>query len=63
MVAYKKKLVVFGGFHDDMKKTPKYFNDVYVFDLETYTWSKLNFSLVLPQPEPRSGNRALFHLL
>lgn len=36
MVAHQRCLVVFGGFHDNAKKSPKYFGDVHVFDLEKY---------------------------
>ncbi|KAH9515686.1 kelch domain containing 4 [Bulinus truncatus] len=52
MVAIKKQIIVFGGFHDN-NRDYKYFNDVYTFDLETFTWSALN-----PAgngPSPRSG--------
>ena len=30
MVLFRKKLVLFGGFQDNNRSTPKYFNDVYV---------------------------------
>ena len=46
MVHLKKLLVVFGGFHDKLSDY-KYFNDVHIFNLETYQWHKV---------EP-SGNR------
>ncbi|BFZ13554.1 hypothetical protein BsWGS_16593 [Bradybaena similaris] len=52
MVAVKKQLFVFGGFHDN-NRDYKYFNDIYSFDLETYTWT-----LLAPSgtgPSPRSG--------
>jgi len=40
MVVLKKYLVVFGGFHDNLRDC-KYFNDVYTFDLENRIWTKL----------------------
>ena len=43
MVAVKKQLIVFGGFHESYRDY-KYFNDVYCFDLEKYVWIKLNVS-------------------
>jgi len=43
MVAFRKTLVVFGGFHDNSRAAPKYFNDVHVFDLEAYTWHRLSW--------------------
>lgn len=52
MVAYKKMLVLFGGFNDNTRDY-KYFNDVYIFNLETYSWSKIDVSG--KAPAPRSG--------
>lgn len=52
MVLLKKKLFVFGGFHDNLRSY-KYFNDVYTFDLEKYEWKKLEVSGIAPLP--RSG--------
>lgn len=53
MVASKKKLIVFGGFHDN-NHAYKYFNDVHVFSLESYTWLKVDISGAI-LPPPRSG--------
>lgn len=52
MILQKKKLFVFGGFHDNLRSY-KYFNDVYTFDLEKYEWKKLNVGGIAPSP--RSG--------
>jgi len=52
MIALKKQLMVFGGFQDYIRDY-KYFNDVHVFDIETYSWHRLEPS-GLP-PAPRSG--------
>ena len=43
MVALKKQLIVFGGFHESVKDY-KYYNDVYAFNLENHTWAKLEVS-------------------
>lgn len=40
MVCVRKHLVVFGGFHDNLRDC-KYFNDVHAFDLENYVWKKI----------------------
>ncbi|KAL0115556.1 hypothetical protein PUN28_010819 [Cardiocondyla obscurior] len=53
MVHVKKQLLVFGGFHDNLKNSYKYFNDIHIFDLETYTWQKIETIGVAPTP--RSG--------
>ncbi|XP_043285970.1 kelch domain-containing protein 4-like [Venturia canescens] len=52
MVHLKKKLFIFGGFHDNLRDY-KYFNDLYIFDLSLYQWSNLNITGNIPAP--RSG--------
>lgn len=52
MVLTKKKLFVFGGFHDN-NSSYRYFNDLHFFSLENYTWTKVEPSGTLPAP--RSG--------
>ncbi|XP_015585938.1 kelch domain-containing protein 4 [Cephus cinctus] len=52
MVHVKKQLIVFGGFHDNLRDY-KYYNDVHIFNLTTYKWNKLDISGNLPAP--RSG--------
>lgn len=52
MVVTKKKLFVFGGFHDN-NTSYRYFNDLHFFSLENYTWTKVEPSGTLPAP--RSG--------
>ncbi|KAJ8951339.1 hypothetical protein NQ318_009273 [Aromia moschata] len=52
MVFVKKKIILFGGFHDNLR-TYKYFNDIYSFDTESYQWIKLEPSGT--PPAPRSG--------
>ncbi|KOC61526.1 Kelch domain-containing protein 4 [Habropoda laboriosa] len=43
MTHIKKQLVVFGGFHDNLRDY-KYYNDVHIFNLETYVWHKIELS-------------------
>ncbi|KAJ8674008.1 hypothetical protein QAD02_005270 [Eretmocerus hayati] len=52
MISIKKNLYVFGGFHDNLRDY-KYFNDVYCFNMATYTWNKIECSGI--PPPPRSG--------
>ena len=40
MARWKNKLMLFGGFYDTISET-RYFNDFYVFDLDTLKWSKV----------------------
>ncbi|XP_030154719.1 kelch domain-containing protein 4 isoform X2 [Lynx canadensis] len=52
MVAWKRQLILFGGFHESTRDYI-YYNDVYAFDLDTFTWSRLCPSGT--GPTPRSG--------
>ncbi|KAF2363618.1 hypothetical protein FHG87_005625 [Trinorchestia longiramus] len=58
MVLTQKKLFLFGGFHDNGFDY-KYFNDVHAFDLETYTWLKLDITGKVPAPRSACGMSAL----
>ncbi|XP_057569423.1 kelch domain-containing protein 4 isoform X3 [Hippopotamus amphibius kiboko] len=52
MVAWKRQLILFGGFHESTRDYI-YYNDVYAFNLDTFTWSRLSPSGT--GPTPRSG--------
>ncbi|XP_003396468.1 kelch domain-containing protein 4 isoform X1 [Bombus terrestris] len=52
MAHIKKQLIVFGGFHDNLRNY-KYYNDVHIFNLETYVWHKID--VIGTPPFPRSG--------
>ncbi|XP_036780095.2 kelch domain-containing protein 4 isoform X1 [Manis pentadactyla] len=52
MVAWKRQLVLFGGFHESTRDYI-YYNDLYAFNLDTFTWGKLCPSGT--GPTPRSG--------
>ena len=54
MVHVKDKLILFGGFFDNLREV-KYYNDVHVFDLLLYKWTKIVPLPNAPQPPPRSG--------
>lgn len=53
MVAIKKKLFVFGGFYDS-GISYKYFNDMWMFSMETYTWQEIQTGTSI-KPAPRSA--------
>lgn len=53
MVASKKRLFIFGGFHDN-NQSYQYFNDVHVFSLESYQWLKIEIATTIA-PAVRSG--------
>ncbi|NXO26750.1 KLDC4 protein, partial [Cisticola juncidis] len=52
MVVCKRQLIVFGGFHESARDFI-YYNDVYSFNLDSFTWSRLAPAGL--GPAPRSG--------
>uniref|UniRef100_A0A8C0UCK8 Kelch domain containing 4 n=1 Tax=Cyanistes caeruleus TaxID=156563 RepID=A0A8C0UCK8_CYACU len=52
MVVCKRQLIIFGGFHESARDFI-YYNDVYTFNLDSFTWSKLAPAGM--GPAPRSG--------
>jgi len=53
MTVSKKRLFIFGGFHDN-NQSYHYFNDIHIFSLESYQWLKTEIGGTLV-PSPRSG--------
>ncbi|XP_056595936.1 kelch domain-containing protein 4 [Triplophysa dalaica] len=49
MVLTKRQLLVFGGFHESTRDYI-YYNDVHSFNLDTFTWSRLQLSGTGPCP-------------
>ncbi|XP_059916176.1 kelch domain-containing protein 4 [Gadus macrocephalus] len=49
MVLSKKQLLVFGGFHESTRDFI-YYNDVYAFSLDSFSWSRLSPSGSVPSP-------------
>lgn len=43
MAHMKRQLIVFGGFHDNLRDY-KYYNDAHIFNLETYVWQKIELT-------------------
>ncbi|KAI3499523.1 hypothetical protein L1887_35324 [Cichorium endivia] len=54
MVLYKHKLIVFGGFYDTLREV-RYFNDLHVFDLDTFKWQEIKPTPGCLWPSARSG--------
>ena len=54
MVHVRDHLMVFGGFFDNLRDV-KYYNDLYLFDLSLYKWTKVTPEPGAPVPSPRSG--------
>lgn len=58
MVAYKNVVVLFGGFYDT-GKTTRYYNDLWVFDLDKLTWEEKK--VAGSGPSPRGGCQLALH--
>ena len=58
MVLTRRHLVVFGGFHDNLREC-RYFNDVHAFDLDDMKWKKLEVSGTAPGPRSACNMMAL----
>ncbi|MCO5578073.1 hypothetical protein L7F22_031911 [Adiantum nelumboides] len=61
MVLYKHKIILFGGFYDTLREV-RYFNDMYVLDLDKYKWQEIKPKLGMQWPSPRSGFQFSVHL-
>lgn len=60
MVLLRDKLAVFGGFFDNLRDV-KYYNDLYLFDLGLYKWSRVPVEPGASIPLPRSGCQFVAH--
>ncbi|KAH7345317.1 hypothetical protein B0J17DRAFT_712916 [Rhizoctonia solani] len=54
MAMWKHYILLFGGFNDPGIKT-KYFDDLWVFDTQVYTWKQIEFGPTARRPSARSG--------
>lgn len=59
MATYKNTLVLFGGFYDNGRDV-KYYNDLWVFDLEELKWTSVG-DPTGQRPSPRSGCQVAVH--
>ncbi|KAF4395028.1 hypothetical protein G4B88_017898 [Cannabis sativa] len=54
MVLYKHKIIIFGGFYDTLREV-RYFNDLYVFDLDQFKWQEIKPKPGAMWPSARSA--------
>ncbi|KAJ9163850.1 hypothetical protein P3X46_023478 [Hevea brasiliensis] len=54
MVLYKHKIILFGGFYDTLREV-RYYNDLYIFDLDQFKWQEIKPKLGAMWPSARSG--------
>jgi N-acetylneuraminic acid mutarotase len=48
-------MLIFGGFYEAARDTPRWYNDVLVLDLQTQQWLDMPHSKLTARPEPRSA--------
>lgn len=54
-IVWKHYMIVFGGFYEAARDTPRWFNDVFAFDLKAQQWLDIPHSKLGARPEPRSA--------
>ncbi|CAI8604899.1 unnamed protein product [Vicia faba] len=54
MVLYKHKIILFGGFYDTLREV-RYYNDLFVFDLDQFKWQEIKPKPGALWPTGRSG--------
>lgn len=60
MVAYKRYVILFGGFQDTSAST-KYLGDLWVYDTQNFSWHEPKMSTAMARPDPRSSFSFLPH--
>ncbi|KAJ9507167.1 hypothetical protein QJQ45_004829 [Haematococcus lacustris] len=60
MVAYKNKVLLFGGYYDNGRDM-RYYNDLWEFDVDSLRWSAVGNMAAGPWPSPRSGCQLVLH--
>lgn len=60
IIGWKHLVVLFGGFQDTSQST-KYLNDLWVFDVNEYTWTQITLPTHAQRPDARSSFSMLPH--
>ena len=60
MAAWGKRLVLFGGYYS-AGETTRYFNDLWLYDVERACWERAEFPAGALLPDPRSGCQIAVH--
>lgn len=54
MIGWKNFIVLWGGFQDT-SMTTKYLNDLWIFDIDNYTWGEIKLAAHAQRPDARSS--------
>ncbi|CAN3365052.1 hypothetical protein DICA1_F30438 [Diutina catenulata] len=59
MACWKNYIMMYGGFRDLGSGNTTYLNDLWLFDVLEYKWTKVEFPPTMSLPDPRSGHSLL----
>ena len=60
-LVWRNYMLIFGGFFEAVRETPRWFNDLHIFDFSTNTWIECAYSKLASIPPERSAfNFGLF---
>mmetsp|Transcript_18589 Transcript_18589/g.38923 ORF Transcript_18589/g.38923 Transcript_18589/m.38923 type:complete len:838 (+) Transcript_18589:28-2541(+) len=54
-VAWRHYMILFGGFHEALRTETRWFNDIHIFDFQTFTWAELQYGKLARLPPARSA--------
>jgi Galactose oxidase, central domain len=58
LTIWKHFFILFGGFFEAETQEPRWYNDIYVLNLQTEQWMDVPYSKLVVRPEPRSACHA-----
>ena len=54
-LVWRNCMILLGGFYEAMRETPRWFNDLWVYNFASNMWKECNFSKLATVPDARSG--------
>ncbi|KAL7469925.1 hypothetical protein ACHAXS_010194 [Conticribra weissflogii] len=54
-VTWRHYMILFGGFHEALRTETRWFNDIHIFDFQTFTWAELQYGKLARLPPARSA--------
>jgi hypothetical protein len=54
-VVWRNFMILFGGFYEALRETPRWFNDLWVYNFSSNTWRECKYSKLATLPDARSG--------
>jgi hypothetical protein len=54
-IVWRHYMILFGGFYEALRETPRWFNDLWVYDFFENLWTEYKYSKLTSMPDARSG--------